>query len=120
MTKPSVPRDVAIRRAAELRAKMLRELEAGPRLTRQLAALFEVDSAEAHRSLSALREAGMVSSTLDRRMSVFGVVQGVTWVLTGKEAPDDKPIQPRRKVAKGQWPAPPRDPQLWALYGEQP
>lgn len=120
MTKPSIPRDVAIRRAAELRARMLKELEAGPRETRQLASLFKIDSAEAHRSLIALRGAGIVSSTVDRSMTVCGVTKGVTWALTGKAVPAGTAGQPRRKVAKGQWPLPPRDPLLWALYGGQP
>lgn len=120
MTRPSIPRDVAIRRAGELRTRILKTLERGPRQTRELATMFEIDRAEAHRSLIALREAGVVTSTVDRRMSVCGVIAGATWMLTGKAAQADSTGRPRRRVTKGQWPAPPRDPLLWALYGDQP
>jgi hypothetical protein len=119
MTRPSIPRDVAIRRAGELRGRILKELERGPRLTRELAAMFGIERTEAHRSLIALREAGKVSSTNDRRMSVCGVVAGSTWQLANAPAADNTGL-PRRKVARGPWPRPPRDPLLWALYGGQP
>lgn len=120
MTKPSIPRSAAIQRASELRTKMLKELESGPKQARRLAALFEVDSAEVNRWLGALRKVGVVSSTFDRRMDVCGVIAGITWTLTGKAVPVGPAGQPRRKVAKGRWPPPPRDPLLWALYGRQP
>lgn len=110
--------------ARELREKLLAELELGPRSMRQLVATFELPRDTLYRALLVLREAGKTTSAVDRRVNVQGVVGGATWMLVGDTLPareDDRPIdKPRRNVAKGPWPAPPRDPMLWALYGGQP
>jgi len=109
--------------ARELREKLLAELELGPRTMRQLIATFGLEREMIHRALLVLRKAGQAHSQVDRRSDVLGVI-GSTWMLTGDTLPsrnDPVPLyKPSRRVSKGPWPAPPRDPLLWALFGAQP
>ena len=110
--------------ARELRDKLLVELELGPRTMRELVAKFGLERDVLHRALLVLRQAGKATSAVDRRVNVQGIVAGATWMLAGDTLParnDPEPSEsPRRNVVKGPWPAPPRDPFLWSLYGAQP
>ena len=107
--------------ARELREKLFAELELGPRTIRQLVEKFGIERERLHRALLVLRRAGQAKSEVDRRSDVIGVI-GSTWMLTGDSLPAREVLhktgQLRRRM--GPWPAPPRDPMLWALYGVQP
>lgn len=110
--------------ARELRERLLAELELGPRTMRELVAKFGIERDMLHRALLVLRQAGKETSAVDRRVNVQGIVAGATWMLAGDTLSARNDLEsaesPRRNVAKGPWPAPPRDPLLWALYGAQP